>query len=248
MNAMASGTIIVGVTRDNYAILATDRLWSTHGNDEPFRSGSHRKISLHKRLPIAIATAGITTVYRHRESPRNNLIRVRTYIETILRRISIIDSNTIPLIKSEYERLILPGLTRARAENWHIPNRIAKTNIFVIVVSLYDNTPQIHAIGLDAATGNVTTEPHPAFIMSPSSLNDLYKQHYKENHTYGYFLGEHIHDQLRLSSHIYNSIATGIHEEAKKYAGQNRECGGGIDIALIDAHGARLICLGCKNL
>jgi hypothetical protein len=248
VDAIASGTIIIGTTKDGYAVLAADRMASTWENGTSVPAGFHRKISLHDRLPIAIATAGLVYVFKHGISTHPKFVRTKTCIRFILNRLTSLDASTLPFIKAQYGKLMRPGILKAREESSQNPATHEKCNVVVAIALFYEDAPQLHAIGLDFITGNIITEDHCAFILNPPSINDLYKKTEHDKSTYKHFLGEHETDPDRLSRHIHDSIARGIRVEAENHGGQNLECGGTIDVAMVDARGARFVYLNSKRL
>src|SRR6185312_3988915 len=63
---LRTGTIVMGVPRDQFVVLGADRLWSNalpKIDDPPAeRQGRQVKIAVHDSLPLAIAAAGIATL------------------------------------------------------------------------------------------------------------------------------------------------------------------------------------------
>jgi hypothetical protein len=223
-----SGTIVFAVRRPSFAVLAADQQW--HGFDaagQPL-TGTHPKVVLHPTLPLAFATAGFAFL------PAGG-VPVTRYLVEVVEDITEPGQLHPPELAQRLAGRLHPLVIQARRAPFR-PEDEMKRKLDVLIALVREGQAELGRLRLDE---NARWEVRGEFLSAPDSLKTLYTtgRYAIDAHLYG----DAISEPLALAQHLAGVIGEGIEAEAVQYGGRNRECGGGIDVILIDPTGARAV-------
>jgi hypothetical protein len=227
-------TILLGLIRGRFAILAADRMHSRPGEErEEGGQLEGRKVVTHPTLPLAAALTGYATV---RKGSRHRW--VTDGLVDAFNRIT----KTSELTGQQVAGLIIEEL------GWRVARRAEKDmrrsgdagELQVLLALMRDGKAQMWR--LDMAEGQRLTRFGPAasgWLAYPASL----KRYYGTGKYRGrsWLWADHIRGGIRLACHAQRVVLDGIVAEAEANGGENLLCGFGVDVGLVTAHEACIV-------
>ena len=241
---LRTGTIVMGVPRDQFVVLGADRLWSNAVpkiDDPPAeRQGRQVKIAVHDSLPLAIAAAGIATL-----GPEQDTIEhIRTLIAPLDRSRLNFDAIVELLRVDLQEKLEAVRGPAKRALDKNPNDAVARIRLKVAHLTLligYVANGRATFGTLELADGwkaKQETPPRGA-VAWPDALDDFYAGSPYAGASA--MFGASIQEPAKLAAHVRRVIEAGIHEDSRLYKPSDRHVGGPVDVVLIDANGARCV-------
>ena len=224
-------TILIGTRRDASVVIATDRRWHGSGPSGAFTTGTTTKLVVHPGLPLALASGGFLRLPVGGEA-----VRVTALLDAILAEITGPDQLAMePIFRLLVARLhpaVLAAL--ANPSLAAVPEERQVTTVLVGMVTR--GRAQLGRVLLSRDVAGDIDEL--GLISAPLAL--------RERFTSGAYADEdalyagRIACPERIAAHFRETIAGAVAEEARLNGGQNREVGGGIDVAIVRAGAARL--------
>lgn len=230
MSRSECGTVIFGAKRENFAILAADRLYHRPGTNEP--TSEDQKIVAHEKLPIAVAVAGFKRL------PINVGSLVRDHVKSALNSIDAGDEFTLRSVKNLLTLKISELVKEANAieiqkyRDDEIGRRTAKCTFFIALME--NGKARLGSISMDHTTEE---SEFPLSILGPNAISELQKRH---SHDETRYLGLDLEDAPSLAARMIAVIEDAIqidHAIADRKK-QTRTIGGPIDCFIVSNDGA----------
>jgi hypothetical protein len=220
-------TILIAAERESFCVMAADRMWQVYdaaGID--FRE-TRQKIVLHPTLPLAMCSGGFGSL-----PPGGKLLP--TLLEEIMATITRPSELTVGGILRRAEDRLRPLVQEALAD----PSRLRHHDQLTVIVALVrGRRAEIGRLNIaERVSRSVDLQ---GTISTPPTLEEFYTT--GRNANWDVLFGAPIRDPSRLASHLRVAIENGVEAERALNAGVNRETGGGVDVALVDASGARFV-------
>jgi hypothetical protein len=231
-NNFTSGTIIAAIKRTDCVCLAADQLFSSNAGTAEYKTGVNCKIISHDRLPLAIASGGL------RELPKND-----NSSETIETRHIL----TKCFLNARYERHfsreyfvrqttlhLLPLVKMARKRLLGDLAQPHKNCVNICIAYYFNGKPQLEGFRVE---DSVITVERDGRLECPGRLQPQFGHLASD----GSFYGEHLDDNLAAAAHLRKGIEHIIQWEASHFPANRLECGGVVDVMMVDKSGARFV-------
>lgn len=231
------GTITMAVRRPTFVVLGADRLaYQRDSAGGITKRTTHAKFALHPTLPIGIVHSGLGSVA---PGPR----QTNPVVTQVLAQIRSEQLNPTDLVRAF--SLALEGPVRqARADirkfltgsPASVSDKImAESHLTLLVGFVAGGNAVLLAIKIEDSTTHAVEGSH---LGAPPTLARFYESgKYQADAD---VFGKAITDSKALASHVRSVIADGIREDARLNNGKNNVVGGGIDVVVVDASGAKL--------
>lgn len=225
---LLSGTIIMGIQRPSFVVLGADQL--EHGHDafgRPYEA-FNRKIVLHPKLPLALATAGYANFSTQRKTIE--------HLEEVIGRISESVDLTLEHLRSELvDELHANVLLRLNDASGRpgFDSNLEKLDVFIALVNRHQASFGLlrltHEVQFTSSTGGQ--------IGAPSLIGPFLSQgRYADE---GVLFGDNYQDSDSLACHVHRVLSEAI-GVAVLLESPVRTIGGNVDIVIVDAEGARI--------
>ena len=243
------GTILLAIKRSRFAVLAADRIYGSGTEETPAgkgclvslfqgpataaaRKGVHTKIVLHRTLPLALASTGLAELpERGRRIPTSRYLReiaAEVQDSSFLR-----ESFVVPRLIERIEPLV-----RTVRQTVSDPRKGTKFKVVIAVILARESGIVLNTLGM-ADTTEWVDGRH--YLGHPGGPFDAFYSTGRYAREADLFEGPEPDNPAALTAHARRVIMDGIEFEASLYDGQNREVGGGVDVALVDFNGARFV-------
>jgi hypothetical protein len=230
------GTITMGVWRPTFVVLGADRLaYQRDSAGGIANRKTHSKFAVHPTLPLGVVHSGLGSVP---PGPRDTNEAVREALERIqsqqLTRADLVTAFVGalegPVRQARADiRKILAGSTPS------VPKEILDESHLTLLVGFVANGS---AVLLTIEIRDSSTDTQANHFGAPQTLAPFYSSgKYQADAD---LFGAGITGADALAGHVRTVIVDGIREDARLNKGQNNVVGGGIDIVVVDATGARL--------
>jgi hypothetical protein len=229
MHGQLIGTVVFGIRKDGFVVLGVDSLSSAYVGGVLTPVEPARKVVLHPSLPLALATAGFARL------PLNSGGRpLGEYLTEIVNGVTDPSQLTIQAL---FDRLMLrlcPLVLQARQlPNLSMPAPLQKLDVFIALVR--DGQAELAQVRM---AGEITRQEKPAVLTPPECLNTFYSSGAYQNDAF--LFGEAINNADELAAHVEQVLEQGIDHEAALNGGQNRAVSRPVQVAIVEARGARL--------
>jgi hypothetical protein len=226
----------MAVVRPEFVILGADRLSHSHtAGGAPVASNTRDKFVLHPSLPIAVVHGGLADV-----GTRDTTAVVADAIGMMRSA----DQLRVPFV-TRHLASVLQGPVRATIEDVRAevgrgeepPELLAKAKLDLFVGFVRAGKASLVSVKI-ADTIDSRLFPVNGGIAFPDHLRTLYTtgRYADEAGLYG----QGITNADRLARHVWAAIDRGIQEDARQNGGTNKQAGGGINVIIVEAKGARL--------
>jgi hypothetical protein len=217
---LSVGTIVLALRRPTFAVIAADRRFTVDDGSH----GEHTKLVMHASLPFACATGGIAhfaglPTTEHIQAILDGFLGVGgvpTFNEVAMRFSQHFAPLLAPLLQSPP-----PGVDPA-----HLRVEVAMARVQAGVAEIADYVLTDHPSLSVGGQG---------FIKPPAGLATFYTP---PAWTTAQLRGSPTATAPELALHARNVLEAGIAADATAHNGQNAECGGGVDVLVVDGTGA----------
>ena len=233
------GTIVVGKRLKGSVVIAADQRWCGTDENGQFKWGSGCKIVFHskRRIPLMFATSGMRDLYRGESADLSSSLRPRDILRQSFNEINGFDNlkekNILKIIESSLFYLV------RNTRHLLLPIEPDCTNLFLDVIVAFVRRGKADLLTVRMNDGIKPTVNRPSTLHSPYSLEDFYNNVLFKDSLFS--KGIHNHDYKVVATHLHDAVMRGIAEEARINGGENRQCGGPVDVAVVDSNGCRPI-------
>jgi hypothetical protein len=236
-----NGTIIIGVHRPTFIVMAADRLWHGYGPGSSPITGTQQKYVLHQGRPLAIVHSGLATLPQNRYT--------NAVVQRVVEQLAAPEQLELGSLVGRFRAALGQPVQEARAELLTALRQQAAPPSLEAQIMGMSRVRLLIAFARDrlmyfGQLEVIGTQPQPhetkgEVLSAPDSLKTFYSMgKYKDD---VFLFGRTISDAVALAHHLRAVVEDGIRAEARMYGGQNRQVGGGVDTILVDGNGARLV-------
>jgi hypothetical protein len=219
---MHHGTIIFAARRRRFVLLAADQLY--HGSGGSFLEP---KIVLHPDLPAAVGCAGLHAL------PIGGR-RVVDQVREVLKRFATPRALTMEALRARLEKR-LAGHARAAHLREGDPSLKGKTRCELHLAIVLGGVAHLGQLSMTDRV-DFTAHDHQVVSGPPDLVQRLMMEHEPHGREY---LGENLEDPDQLAACMLEVMAEGIGIDGEIRGEDARECGGPVDLVVVDRYGAR---------
>jgi hypothetical protein len=230
------GTFLVGFRRTNYVVIAADRLAVAQvpGGDPVVKF--FNKIVIHPELPLAISVAGLGTFDDGSPAesdgiPAQELIRQAF---DLIKKPEHLDFNSISRCVGHS---VLPFVQKQRNLNKQ-QGKSSLDSTTLMVATCREGFTALFSLRLGETTQVESPVKGIRMRLLPTKASKTYFAEMQRSRK-DFLLGEEARSREKLAAHARALIQIGIDCAREAHGGENRECGGEVDVAIIDRDGAR---------
>lgn len=219
-------TIVAAAQRPTFVAIAADQLW--HGVSGGAQvEGHHCKIILHETLPLAVATAGFAFL-------GSSNTQTQDLVRSVIASLSTVDPDVVArLLESSFRDLVQDQRIAAIAAG--ADPAMAKLDLFVGTFS--DQKSRIERLRFHADKMDRVSSTE--FLSAVDSIRPFYSSGKYASDSM--LFGDSETSERRLGEHLRRLLRDGIGAEAALHGGRNRQVGGNVDVAIVNADGARFL-------
>jgi hypothetical protein len=241
MNYPLHGTIIFGARRESFVVVAADQGAAPRESDSPAPVSLliQRKIVLHRDLPVAAAMGGLATISIGSFPTLAGEMLISDILQEVFDEF-VPRSNHVLDDLIELIVLRLLPLTRSQGPFLTAKGYNPDCHVAVVLASYISGCGDLTCIRMDQ---EAYLRKYPDTLLIPTRLQENFRDIYcsASPEVNDKLMGKNLKSAGELIDHARTTVREGIERERSLYGGQNRECGGDVDVAIVDADGRKFV-------
>jgi hypothetical protein len=233
------GTIAFVAHRKDFVVLAADKLsvFIDTGGPPIFTLGN--KILAHPKLPLAIMTSSLASVEIGPYPNRQEESAVETYILDEYHLLKSPQQISLEWLMQFSERVLLPLVKNQCLYTTN--DKMAGVPSFARLHFglMNGSVPICGTVNISETVDNDERENCRPCLAGPNSLREFYSREFRGGNN-EWIHGVPFNRQEALIRHARNVVLEGITKEQAIVRNEDRRCGGGVDVVIVDSRGARL--------
>jgi hypothetical protein len=234
MRDQLAGSIVIAVRRDEFVLIASDSFSTRNHGRHDYHRSIVNKIELHPKLPMAVATAGLADLPILKGSNPEGQVNVREVVRDLLATCRYDRHLKKENIEKEIRRLFLRPVQAIQNLENERPELIGRGHLDIIVATYADRKTELTRFRLEE---RMTILKYDGQLACSGVTEEYYQRRARNADLYG----EQFTRLPEIAAQLCRSVQSGIDFEAARTADNERECGGPINLAIVDSGSARFL-------
>jgi hypothetical protein len=229
-----TGTIVIAVRREEFVLIASDSFSTRNHGRQDYHRAIVNKIELHPKLPMAVATAGLGDLPIMRGDDIQGQIEVRKVVQNLFLTCRYERHLKKDHIEREVRRLFHPQVRAAHNLENERPELRGRGHLDVVVATYAERRTELIRLRLDKG---VTILINDGQLACSGVTEEYYQPRVRDPNLYG----DQLSSPPEVAGQLRRSVQAGIDFETSRKVENERECGGPINLAIVDSKGARFL-------
>jgi hypothetical protein len=229
-----AGSIVIAIRRYEFVLIASDSFSTRNPGQNDYRRSIVNKIEIHPKLPVAVATAGLADLPIVNGASFEGQVGVREVVGNLFSACRYERHLKRENIEKEIRRRFLPQVQAVHNLESERPDLAGRGHLDIIVATYAERKTELTRFRLE---DRVKILKDDGQLVCSGLAEEYYLPRVRNPNLYG--------DQFTslpdIAAQVCRSVQEGIDFEAAHKAENERECGGPINLAIVDSNGARLL-------